>query len=434
MRHVGRIPHLILGLSVISCDAHDYWMMPDPIEVDSDAGIYVAKNKDSISQDLFLRYKLDYQIDNLSSDKETEVVVSATSFVNKVTRATGLKVWHLAAGECKTGELTPALISYGNSLEVTLSCCATSRCESKDVSCDYFEAHDGGYDIDDADVMSFCYSSCNTLQDCASQCPSQEACDQVCLGSKTPEKCRTASCSADSGLPRCADSCKDNECLSACQTEDSCVSGCASSMATCYKNCLATAYICANISYNSESEWIPCALCGGNGNCFVDMDAQGERKLTSSTGIVYGCDIDCSVYPSVCVTGCLDIYESDGDRQTCMNSCLKQFLYWCNDNQASDDYVDTKVRQPCCYSDYCKNSLIGVVKSYRADCFNDTNCGSGRYCSDEGVCVSSGSSSCAASPKSSDRQKSAYLIAGAMLFFAGFARRLRMRLCRRKAA
>ena len=139
--------------------------MSAPIEVDSNTGVYEAHSKDEISQDLFVRYELNYEIENVNTSQETEVVVSATSYVNHVERSTGQKVWHLNGSEKGAGVLTHALLSYGNSLSVSLFCCATSRCVSKEVSCSHLTANDG-VDSGEDGTVSFCYKSCNTPEIC----------------------------------------------------------------------------------------------------------------------------------------------------------------------------------------------------------------------------------------------------------------------------
>ena len=78
---------------------------------------------------------------------------------------------------------------------------------------------------------------------------------------------------------------------------------------------------------------------------------------------------------------------------------LQQHLYWCNDYTIPVDYVDPLGHQPCCFETFCKNSLNGVVKSYDVECFNDTSCRSGKYCSSEGICVDKGTpSNCSSHP------------------------------------
>ena len=54
--------YFVIGLCLASCEAHDYWLMSAPIEVDSNTGVYEAHSKDEISQDLFVRYELNYEM------------------------------------------------------------------------------------------------------------------------------------------------------------------------------------------------------------------------------------------------------------------------------------------------------------------------------------------------------------------------------------
>ena len=101
MRLVVRSLHLmmaVLACVLSACDAHDYWFIPNAIIVDSEEGIQEASNQEVIEQDLFVRYQFDYELQNLSQDSDTEVVVSATSYVNSIARATGQKVYHLDPG------------------------------------------------------------------------------------------------------------------------------------------------------------------------------------------------------------------------------------------------------------------------------------------------------------------------------------------------
>lgn len=392
---------IAIGLGLASCEAHDYWLLTEPIEVDSRAGIYAAHSKDEIAQDLFVRYELNYEVENVSTSQETELVVSATSYVNNVERSTGQKVWLLDVGEKSAGVLPPESLSYGNSLRVSLFCCSTSRCEPRKVSCSHLEK-DTQYD---EAIISFCYKSCNTPEVCIDKCPSESACSQICKDAESVETCRRASCKSDAGLANCEQTCGDDKnCLESCTAVPECVDGCYSQVAGCFRNCLSTAYLCTDNAYLSDVKWIPCALCGGTGLCACDFRVQDTRKLTSSTGIEYTCDLDCSTYPSACVTGCDKLYDKDSDRENCLNQCLTQYLFWCNDNQISVDYIDSSIEQPCCYSDFCQGRLTGVVKSYDVECFNDTNCGSDKYCTDQGVCEIAENSGCAAMPNAAAKK------------------------------
>ena len=414
--------YFVIGLCLASCEAHDYWLMSAPIEVDSNTGVYEAHSKDEISQDLFVRYELNYEIENVNTSQETEVVVSATSYVNHVERSTGQKVWHLNGSEKGAGVLTPALLSYGNSLSVSLFCCATSRCVSKEVSCSHLTANDG-VDSGEDGTVSFCYKSCNTPEICINKCPSESVCAQMCKDADSIESCRRSECHSDAGLETCTQKCNgDEECLKSCTPARECVDKCYSNVAGCFKNCLSMAYLCTDNYYLSDAESIPCALCGGSGACSYDFSVQDTRKLVSSTGEEFTCDLDCSTYPPTCVTGCNELFNSDTEREDCLNQCLTQFLFWCNDNQISEDYIDSNIEQPCCYSDFCQNRLTGVIKSYGVECFNDTNCGSGKYCTEQGVCESSGNSTCSARPNVANKRPPLSLFIIGLLAISIYAR------------
>lgn len=378
---------LLLFFLFSSCDAHDYWLMSDAVEVDSEQGVYGAKGGDTSPQDLFVRYEFDYEVENMSVSNDTEVVVSATSYVNGVARATGQKVWHLEPESRLQGVLMPTQLSYGNSLEVSLECCRSSRCSAKEVVSVALSEEE-----DVSATAAFCYDSCMDTASCLLQCPTDESCAEVCEDLSSQEACREEICRSGDGFETCAVKCQsDAACLVSCVVAPECEDECISKAGGCFKNCLATAYLYTGNVYSAESPWIPCSLCGGEGRCKVNFGVSEARELESEKGEHYSCNLDCSRYPSVCVTGCQEMYASDSERMACLNTCLVQQLYWCNDYLIPEDYIDNETKQPCCYSDYCKNRLTGVVKSYGVDCFNDTNCASGSYCSYEGVCESSGS-------------------------------------------
>lgn len=537
----------LLAFGFSSCDAHDYWVLPEQLEVNSEEDILTSSNTESLSQDLFVRYQFDYEVQNLSSEP-TEVVVSATSYVNTIERVSGLKVWHLEPDELGQGILTTSQLELGNMLVVNLSCCAASRCMRKDVLC----PENISPDVDEAkSVATFCYNACKDSTSCILQCPDNEACEtqckdaiksvqpedmnaclnqcpaddcmvscqqahsdeterslcisqcpltcaqlceaklqedffscecpteeaceqkcaerpemehssclNTCLSKKACEKCqqqqqeRWSSCLTSCPTNSCGESCNDLEgdeklsCLAQCestitcktQCEDKvksecrqkhcdyggdvatcahncvdnpdcylescnptpeCEETCTSMQATCYRNCIATAMQCTgNIQYFPHTEIIPCALCGGEGGCRYNIQDNNPTLSTSSSngqkwGVVYSCDLDCSRYPASCVTGCNSLYDDDESRMDCLDMCLRQHLFWCNDYTGiPSDYVDANGYQPCCFSDTCHGSLTGVVKTYNVECFNDTSCSRGKYCSSEGICVSSGASSC----------------------------------------
>lgn len=547
MHRMQKYFSLVLLACVFSgCDAHDYWVLPHQLEVNSQEGILTSSNTESLNQDLFVRYQFDYEVQNLSTEP-TEVVVSATSYVNTIERVSGQKVWHLAPDEIGQGILTTSQLELGNMLVVNLSCCESSRCLRKDVLC----PENVGSDVSDAKAMAtFCYDACKDSTSCILQCPDETACETHCrdaLKSVSKEemtsclnqcpaqdciascqtnhskendrlaciaqcpitceqscetllqsnllncKCATEECQEqcsdtteedkDACIELCLseDSCqtckaqqkeKWTSCITSCPAENTCQSACAdlqdeaqisclaqcpsvqtcrthceekiksdcrikhcdyggdiatcahkcvnnpdcylescnptpecqetctSMRAACYRNCIATVIQCTDsLQYVPHHEIIPCALCGGEGLCLYNVDDNAPTLATGKqnnqkVGTIYSCDLDCSRYPASCVTGCEDLFKDDESRLDCLDMCLKQHLFWCNDYSIPNDYVDATHYQPCCYSDSCHGSLTGVVKTYDVECFNDTSCSRGKYCSSEGICVSSGAASC----------------------------------------
>ena len=394
---------ILAGNLLLACEAHDYWLLNETLTVDSSQDVYKAVNSEEISQDLFVRYQLDYELNNTNSSQSTDVVVSATSYVNGFERATGHKVWHLNASDTVQGSLMTNQLQLGNKLEVSLACCSASKCTNKEVLC---LQHDEGISIPDMQtVAEFCYDSCQSTEACEQKCPAESACLKACP--ENDNACRMLSC----GMPDSLDSCDyicnhDEDCMANdCQTANECLSVCKSLSASCFKNCLATWNRCEEEVFSPETDVIPCALCGGEGKCTLHLEVGSVDKqtITSEDGQVYECEIDCRYYPSACVTGCEELYEDKQSRIACLDQCLTQHLFWCNDYNISDDYIDSQGQQPCCFASDCEASLTGVVKSYDVECFNDTSCSSDKVCSPEGICVASGvSSSCHAQPMKSE--------------------------------
>lgn len=417
---------LIAIHALTGCDAHDYWQITETLEVDSEKDVLKSISEDSIEQDLFVRYQLDYELTNPSDTQSTEVVVSATSYVNAIERATGQKVWHLAPSEVGQGILSTTQLQLGNALVVTLACCEQSRCTRKEVLC----PTDTENLPDVSEIADFCYGSCTDpfyYSYCILQCPGEEACDEYCKDSQNIEQCRKDSCGYGGEVASCLHHCtKDDSCLETCTPTDICTKDCMSLVATCFGNCLATWTQCTDDIYEPDTELIPCALCGGDGLCKTNFDTTEKEghTLTGEDGTEYPCDIDCHIYPAECFLGCEDAYDDDSGKMTCMSQCIRQHQFWCNDYTIPVDYVDTQGGQPCCFENHCQSSFKGVVKTYDVECFNDTSCSSGKYCSDEGICVSNGSS-CQGLPLSSRRGTGACFILLCMLML-GF-RRCKMR-------
>lgn len=413
------LPALACVLS--ACDAHDYWFLSDVIKVSSDEDVLSASNQESIAQDLFVRYELDYELQNLSNDQDTEVVVSATSYVNGVKRETGQKVYHLDAGQSVQGILTSSQLELGNSIVVSLSCCATSQCSRKDVICSEQEEKS-----DIKTIVSFCDNACQYDETCVEQCPDEEVCQDLCNGISDDisyASCRNLLCVAGSGMVTCSSKCNGDEaCLETCTPVAECESKCIQKTAGCFMNCIATWTQCEDDRYLPESSPIPCTLCGRDGLCKANFDVPVNDNLFlySESGVKYACSVDCSAYPDVCVTDCANNYSNDDDRINCMYTCLQQHLFWCNDYSIPYDYVDLQYKQPCCFSDYCNNDLIGVVKTFDVECYFDSDCKSGSYCSSEGLCESSGASGCAINPR-----KQSFPVMILLALFAGIIIRRR---------
>jgi len=382
----------LLLLCLCACDAHDYWNITETIEVSSDNGQTMAQLTNKLEQDLFVRYRLDYSVVNLDASRPTEVVVSATSYVNGIERVTGQRVWHLAAGKAGEGILTNAQLQLGNALNVKLSCCETSRCVRREVLCAQEDTSGAPSSVNE--VALFCYGACLDASICEGSCPSQADCDARCMGTQE-NTCRKTYCDYGStALPSCLETCAgDANCQ--CEPAAICLETCSSLQATCFKNCLATWTQCTETYYQSSSDVIPCALCGGEGICLANFTPSETQVLTSVDGTkTYTCDIDCAAYPASCVTGCNVLYDGAEQRMSCLNLCLRQHLYWCNDFTESDDYIDSRSKQPCCFEPFCHNALYGVVKTDRVECFNDSGCPSSHHCGDEGLCVAGAASSC----------------------------------------
>lgn len=400
------------------CEAHDYWLLPKAIEVDSTRDILSAQNEDEFSQDLFVRYQLDYEVSNLSSNQASEVVVSATSFVNSFERATGQKVWHLDPGQTVQGMLITSQLQLGNSLTISLQCCPPSRCSSRDVICP--EISETTILPDVADVAAFCYDACHETTSCSESCPAEPACEDYCEGNKDIAQCRQTSCGFGGNVASCAFYCKDDQaCLEQCRPTEECHTSCLSNRAACFKNCLSTWTQCSGEIYDPHTDEIPCAICGGQGLCTTNFNNVeiGDRQLTAADGTVYPCAIDCNAYPASCLTGCENLYDDDASRMACLDRCLQQHLFWCNDNSLPLDYVDSRVKYPCCFNDFCQSTLSGVVNTYDVECFNDTDCSSGKTCSDEGICVSTGISSCSARTQRPGAPLGCFLCTGCVFFF-----------------
>ncbi len=388
-----------LATSALSaCDTKDYWLIDETITVNSDSEIFTASNTAPISQELFVRYQLDYQVENLSN-QATEVVVSATSYVNDIERATAQKIWHLEASESGEGILTPEQIQLGNSLVVSLNCCNKSQCSRSSVLCP--ESNDSLLGTDE--IAAFCFNACQDTSLCIRQCPAEESCQNRCKNNQNEEQCRKDYCEYGGTAASCAFLCagKDESCYESCSPTPECEDSCISKKATCFRNCLSTWNQCTDEFYSAGEGQIPCSLCGGEGLCSTNTELplnENELILYGADGQKYECDLNCSAYPPECVTSCEEFFEDETSQMQCLSRCLDQYLFWCNDFVIPTDYVDSQGKQPCCFESYCNNALNSVVKTYDVECFNDTSCSSGKSCSPTGVCVLNNSSNCSGVP------------------------------------
>lgn len=378
--------------SCAACEVHDYWMIPSSLTVDSDQNINYSTLEEPLTDDLFMRYQLDYVIENKSTSAPSEVVVIGTSYVNSFERAVGHKVWHLEPGETQEGVLMSTQLQYGNALNVSLACCGMSECMRNDVLCPQEE------EAPEA-VAAFCYSACEARDACIEKCPASASCEQFCKESAASDidQCIQKNCTTPGQVSTCRQVCRgDAACYDACEPYAGCVTKCTSNAAACFKNCLSTWSQCTDAIFEPQATDIPCALCGGPEDeaCLFNETKQENPILTSHSGNTYACDIDCSAYPEACVTGCETLFEDDSGRMHCLDRCLMQHLYWCNDFTIPTDFVDANVTQPCCFSNFCQAEFTGIVKTFEVQCFNDASCSSNHYCSDEGVCVSSGAGGC----------------------------------------
>ena len=434
MRFLPSIIILIAAGCLSACDAHDYWLLQNKIEVNSEEQLFSSSNEDPIEQDLFVRYQVDYAVSNLSDEKPTEVVVSATSYVNSIERKKGQKVWHLDASQTGEGILTTSQLELGNSLVVSLECCSESKCTRKEALCPQKTDN-----LPEASAIAdFCYNACDAMDTlvCAIQCPTEESCLETCpkpadeddLEAFTENvSCRNKHCDYGGDVSTCYSVCKTDEtCYETCTPTDECLETCVSNRATCFRNCLATWTQCTDDIYKPENGTIPCDLCGQSGLCNTNFSTNEDEATcrkekeqeqqdpdvpvtliidsyclkTADSGEIVNCNLDCSRYPAECVTGCETYFESDEERVPCLERCLEQHLFWCNDFSIPMDYVDSNGQQPCCFEPYCHNSLETVIKTYDVECFTDTSCSTNHYCSSEGICVSDGSvSNCTASSK-----------------------------------
>lgn len=383
---------LALGLS--ACGVNDYWYIPEELTVDSTVPTLETHLSEPFEQDLFVRYQLDYRVENLNTARATQVVVSARSMVNGIFRATGQKVWRLEPGAVGEGILTSSQLELGNALDVSLHCCASSACRRREVTCE--EEGSALYGQSAEAVAGFCYGACSDSAPCLESCPSEQSCVLNCASEADVANCRKTACVLGAPTSTCSSDCLgDAACLATCQASVECTSDCVSQRATCFRNCLATWMQCTDVVYTPNTELIPCGLCGGEGLCKVNTTPNAAFELTSEDGSqTYPCELACQKAAPACVVDCERFYTELSAQIACTEKCLQQQIFWCNDYSIPLDYVDSRVPQPCCYDDYCHNALTAVIKSLDVECFNDSSCGVNRHCSDEGVCVSAGGSSC----------------------------------------
>ncbi|MGI5829035.1 MAG: hypothetical protein ACOX8U_02565 [Bradymonadia bacterium] len=400
---------LLILIAVCACETHDYWQLQQKLEVNSDESVLSAKLDEPLSQELFVRYALDYEITNESA-KQTQVVVGATTYVNNTVRARGQKVWTLEPNASMRGNLGTTQLEIGNAIDVRLECCESSSCTPREVLCPQIDAS-LLQNPNNAELMELtqnagmtCFRSCQRAAECSKQCPAEASCDEECEGSLKPEKCKQENCLADSGLATCSQFCgEDIACLQNCVPNPSCVDHCYVQDTACFGNCLSFWTRCTGKRYYppliaQDQDWLPCAMCGAEGKCGVNWERSEELFIYDSQKQPVPCDLRCDRYPSACTKACKELHAEEEAQATCSALCIEQHLYWCNNFYVADDYLDSKHKQPCCYGTYCHNSLQAVLKTYEVRCFNDAECGVGRRCSPQGVCIDQGqSASCSVS-------------------------------------
>lgn len=404
---------LLTSLLLSACDAHDYWIIPDDISVNSQTQTLSASSE-MLSQDLFVRYQLDYELHNDSFENATETVVSATSYVNNIERITGQKVWHLDPGKTAQGILTTSQLQLGNAISITLSCCRASRCSSRETLCPTSETLP-----EISEIANFCYTACADTSACTKQCPAETACAEFCQRNANVDQCRIENCAVSKNLATCAAFCDNNEeCLKLCQPAQECTQTCIQNRAGCFNNCLAIWNQCTDEVYLPNTSNIPCSLCGGTGLCTANFDISEDdvKVIKNDNDQTFTCALDCDTFPTPCVTGCEDLYSQDNEKMDCMAACLQQHVFWCNDYTLPLDYVMSKFQQPCCFENFCQNTLSGVIKTYNVECFNDTSCKSGSFCNDEGICESNAAASCTFSRNPHPRNAIPWFIMLAIIF------------------
>ncbi len=392
-----------------ACEVHDYWSIPDALVVNESQD---RDDAERLETDLFVRYQLDYSVTNTSSNM-TEVVVSGTSYVNNTARTTGMKVWRLNPKETGEGILTPTMLEYGNALQVSLLCCNQSKCKRNEVLCPVESDTPEGINAG-SNHSVFCYQACQDVDRCNAACPAQSACESYCkknYPANKQEQCMEFDCSISGLVNSCEQICDgDEDCLETCKPALSCAHACSSSAAACYKNCISTWSLCTDTTYSSDANIVPCSLCAKDLEsptaCLYNKTPQWNEgtpvfslhKADKSSDIVYTCDnsYNCDVYPSVCIDDCNAIFSSGSDalRAKCVDKCIEQHLFWCNDFYVPSEYIDSNYDQPCCYEEACTAEMQGIIKTMDVECFDDSACGSNHYCSPAGVCTENGVSSC----------------------------------------
>ena len=423
-----------------ACEVHDYWGIPDVLKVDAEND---RDDAEMLETDLFVRYQLDYSVKN-TEPEPTEVVVQGSSFVNDIKRTTGKKVWHLDADEVGNGILTSPMLQYGNALQISLVCCNQSACSKNEVLCPETDDENNTAPTDNA---LFCYQACQDTTRCVQECPAHAACKEYCnnVDPQNLEDCMRASCSQPGAVQSCKQYCNaDEQCIESCEIHETCEDYCSSSAAACFKNCISTWAQCADSVFENVTVTLPCSICNSELDkktaCSLDltstpeMDQDGNPILTLKnrrTNEVYTCsnEYNCDRYPPQCLTDCKNLYETDTTRMNCLDACLQQHLYWCNDYTVLSEYIDTRYDQPCCYDSTCHAELGGIVKTMNVECFDNSSCSSNHYCSDDGVCTENVASSCSVQMRSrTDNMTFAALLLLTVIPFLSFVRRRKISL------
>ncbi len=365
-----------------TCEAQDFVYVDEPLRVSALKGRYAAFLSEGVSQDLVLRYAVDYRVVNLASG-QVEVVVFAESAINDVPRASGQAVLRLQGGEEMSGRISDLSLEYGNHLSLALQCCSMSRCRPSEVLCPSVDP-EGEPEGDPIQAGYLCMEGCSQDLWCVSGCPAEVLCEEACAEAADAERCVAEQCGRDSLLASCAVHCAgDERCLESCLPSAGCVQACEAEGTACFVNCQALYRRCTGSALGSLGNELPCSLCGGSGRC--TLQSRGDDLLVvDGSGAELSCTPRCVGYPAACSRGCATSYGEDGLAQlSCMQNCVWLQQQWCSYERQA---IDPNMRVPCCFSEHCEAEMESVVKLAAVECFSDVVCGSARRCNRRGLC------------------------------------------------